>query len=183
MALYNEVWSGGNYFFGPIFVSVQIVNVRKPFSKGRCKKVLLCLKFLTTPHPPPKKKNLFLEIGIIKFLYTYVCILYMHTAGFLKKSFFSVHSFNEHFLSIPQYTSSWGNRFKDTHGICLDEKKCISNYAMHSWTLILVQDVMLHWWAFLNIFFQPIFDHNYLYLYVKPSFTKKIYTTFLIIWF
>ena len=32
------------------------------------------------------------------------------------KSFFSVHSFNEHYLSIPQYRGCWGNLFKDAHG-------------------------------------------------------------------
>ena len=24
---------------------------------------------------------------------------------------------NQHYLSIPQYTGSWGNRFYETHGI------------------------------------------------------------------
>ena len=29
---------------------------------------------------------------------------------------FSVHSFNQHYLSIAQFTGSWGNRFQEIHG-------------------------------------------------------------------
>ena len=32
---------------------------------------------------------------------------------------FIVHSFNSYYLSIPEYTCSWGNRFQETHGIKL----------------------------------------------------------------
>ena len=40
--------------------------------------------------------------------------------GFIKTVPSSVHSLNEHYLSIPQYTGiSWGNVFQDTHGIWL----------------------------------------------------------------
>ena len=30
---------------------------------------------------------------------------------------FSVHSYNQHYLSIPQYTGSWRNSFQETHGM------------------------------------------------------------------
>ena len=29
---------------------------------------------------------------------------------------FCVSSLNQHYLSVPQYTGSWGNRFQDTNG-------------------------------------------------------------------
>ena len=37
-----------------------------------------------------------------------------------RNSFFCVHAFDQHYLSIPQYTGSWGNRFPETHGISFD---------------------------------------------------------------
>ena len=36
---------------------------------------------------------------------------------FHENGFLSVHSFNEHYLSIQHYTGSWGNRFQETQGI------------------------------------------------------------------
>ena len=44
-----------------------------------------------------------------------------YTAGDIKNGSFSAHSFNQHYLSIPQYTGSWGNRFQETHCIRKDD--------------------------------------------------------------
>ena len=40
---------------------------------------------------------------------------------FHENGFFSVHSFNEYDLSIPDYIGSWGNRFQETHSILCDD--------------------------------------------------------------
>ena len=47
---------------------------------------------------------------------------------------FSVHSFDEHYLSIPQFTGSTGDRFQETHSITMVNHLLLILFSFRFWT-------------------------------------------------
>ena len=50
-------------------------------------------------------------------------MIYGTNSWFHENGSFSLHSFNEHYLSIPHNTGSWENRFLETQGTLLNKAR------------------------------------------------------------